>query len=91
MSEDTLIVTTRGAKGSEAFWYGDHYTVPARQPEQLIGGVGAGDAYLAGLLTGLSRYGKIERAMQLGASAAAEVLGEPGPRPTRSLAHLMIG
>ncbi|HET8627144.1 MAG TPA: carbohydrate kinase family protein [Thermomicrobiales bacterium] len=50
-----LIVTTFGAEGSEFDACGDVARIPAAPPERLVDPTGAGDAYRAGLLLGLTR------------------------------------
>ena len=57
-------------------------------PAQLEDTTGAGDAYAAGLLFGLSRDFELDRAGALGALAASEVISHFGARPSQSLRTL---
>ncbi|MCX4751296.1 PfkB family carbohydrate kinase [Kitasatospora sp. NBC_01287] len=51
-----LVVLTRGAGGALAFWrHGSHRVAPI--PVEVVDTVGAGDAFMAGLLGGLLRAG----------------------------------
>ncbi|MFF7635828.1 carbohydrate kinase [Kitasatospora sp. NPDC008050] len=55
-SGPSLVVLTLGASGARAFWrHGGHRVRPA--PAEVADTVGAGDAFMAGLLSGLLRAG----------------------------------
>ncbi len=54
-------------------------------PAQLIDTTGAGDAYAAGLLYGLSQEYDLARSGALGSLAASEVISHFGARPEQSL------
>lgn len=62
--------------------------VDAVKPAKLVDTTGAGDAYAAGLLYGLSQNFELGRAGALGSLAAAEVISHFGARPERSLKSL---
>ncbi|PJN01345.1 hypothetical protein CG740_19295 [Streptomyces sp. CB01201] len=77
-----LVVLTLGAAGAHAYWRGGHVAVPGRRVA-VVDTVGAGDAFMAGLLSGLMMRGLIaagpgpargERARQAlqGATAGAD-------------------
>ena len=51
----SLVIVTRGAKGSAIYQQGKRFTIPAAKPNQVIDPTGAGDAYRAGLLYGLQK------------------------------------
>ncbi|WP_240361717.1 carbohydrate kinase [Streptomyces sp. MBT27] len=51
-----LVVLTLGAEGAHAHWRGGDLVVPGRQVE-VVDTVGAGDAFMAGLLSGLMSRG----------------------------------
>ncbi|WP_431962946.1 carbohydrate kinase family protein [Actinacidiphila sp. bgisy160] len=52
-----LVVLTRGAEGSDAHWAsGGRHRVPAH-PVRVVDTIGAGDAFMAGLLAGLLSAG----------------------------------
>jgi fructokinase len=54
-----LVAITRGAEGSTAFARSGHLDVPAA-PTPVVDTVGAGDAYMAGLIAGLHREELLE-------------------------------
>jgi sugar/nucleoside kinase (ribokinase family) len=66
----------------------------AKVPARVLGGVvdttGAGDAYAAGFLYGLTHEHDLERCAQLGSLAAAEVISHVGPRPEQPLRDLAV-
>ncbi|MGW8332836.1 carbohydrate kinase family protein [Streptomyces sp. NPDC055897] len=51
-----LVVLTLGAAGAHAYWRGGHVAVPGRRVA-VVDTVGAGDAFMAGLLSGLMARG----------------------------------
>ncbi|MFB7747587.1 PfkB family carbohydrate kinase [Streptomyces sp. NPDC056132] len=53
-----LVVLTLGAAGAHAYWRGGHVAVPGRRVA-VVDTVGAGDAFMAGLLSGLMMRGLI--------------------------------
>lgn len=57
-------------------------------PERLVDSTGAGDAYAAGLLYGLSQNLSLEKCGALGSIAAAEVISHFGARPQQNLRQL---
>lgn len=59
-------------------------------PEKLVDTTGAGDAYAAGLLYGLSLGLTLSRCGALGSIAAAEVISHFGARPQKSLRKLAL-
>jgi len=67
---------------------GDIVRVAAAMPERLVDTTGAGDAYAAGLLYGLSLELDLGACGALGALAAAEAISHFGARPQTSLAKL---
>ncbi|HXI86103.1 MAG TPA: adenosine kinase [Parvularculaceae bacterium] len=84
-----LTAVTRSEKGSLLIpREGDIVEVAAVKPAKLVDTTGAGDAYAAGLLLGLSRALELETAGGLGALAAAEVISHFGARPEASLLKL---
>jgi len=62
--------------------------VPAVPPTKLVDTTGAGDAYAAGFLYGLSQDFDPARASAVGAVAAAEIISHYGARPETSLLDL---
>ena len=60
----------------------------AAEPVKVLDTTGAGDAYAAGFLYGVSRAQPLDVCGRLGAVAAAEVISHYGARPMVSLADL---
>lgn len=81
------VVVKKGAEGAEAFSHHEHSRLPARDVP-VIDTVGAGDAfvagYLSGFLSGLPLAKRLERANILG-SIAVSSKGDWEGLPTRSL------
>lgn len=59
-------------------------------PEKLVDTTGAGDAYAAGLLYGLSLALPLSKCGALGSIAAAEVISHFGARPQKNLRKLAV-
>lgn len=57
-----LIVLTRGSQGAEAFWGSSRHAMPPLQ-RPVTDTIGAGDAYMAGLLSGLLTAGLLGSAL----------------------------
>ncbi|MDX2814872.1 carbohydrate kinase [Streptomyces sp. PA03-5A] len=73
-----LVVLTRGAGGAEAHWApGGRHRVPAHRVE-VVDTIGAGDAFMAGLLAGLLSAGLLGGAAARGRLSAA---ADGGPVP----------
>jgi sugar/nucleoside kinase (ribokinase family) len=88
-----MFVTTKGENGAEAIKTGDRsWHVNAITPAQLVSTVGAGDAFIAGFLLGLSTGLDIAESLNRGVRCAAAILEELGARPpvSRSLNHLFL-
>lgn len=79
-AEGAMVALTRGAEGSELHADGVVHRVPAAAPERLVDPTGAGDAYIAGLLTGLRAGRAPEVAARMGALAATYVIEQQGPQ-----------
>jgi adenosine kinase len=74
------VARTRGGQGSELYIDGAVHRIPVAAADQVIDPTGAGDAYIAGLLTGL-RAGRVpEEAGRMGALAATFVIETQGPQ-----------
>ena len=67
---------------------GDIVEVAAAPPTELVDTTGAGDAYAAGLLYGLSRGFDLPKAGALGSISASEVISHFGARPEKVLKNL---
>jgi adenosine kinase len=72
------IVVTRGASGSTVISQDFRLDVPAARAEQVIEPTGVGDAYRAGLLTGIVRGYPWEVTCRLASLAAVYVIEQPG-------------
>ncbi|MFI6475909.1 carbohydrate kinase [Streptomyces sp. NPDC050516] len=53
----SLVVVTLGEEGARAFWRHGDCRLPPRRIDRVVDTVGAGDAFMAGLLSGLLRTG----------------------------------
>ncbi len=73
-------VITRGDQGSVASVVGTTYTRPADPVSRVVDTTGAGDAYAAGYLYGLTRNWSVERCMDLASEVAAGTISHMGGR-----------
>ncbi|MGP3984517.1 PfkB family carbohydrate kinase [Streptomyces sp. KR80] len=96
-----LVVLTRGAEGSTAFTPRGHRVAVPPVPVRVVNTIGAGDAFTAGLLTGLARADLLHRTaltgitadqarrvLTLGAQVAASVCAQAGSEPADAAACL---
>jgi sugar/nucleoside kinase (ribokinase family) len=86
--ECEIAALTRGALGSVVVNGTDRYAIEAVPIAQLVDTTGAGDAYAAGFLYGLTRGLSLATCGDLGALGASEVISHLGPRPEVALAEL---
>jgi sugar/nucleoside kinase (ribokinase family) len=84
-SSCSIAAITLGAKGSILISGNETISVAAIPPVQLVDTTGAGDAYAAGVLFGLSEGKSLAEAGRIGSFAASEVISHMGPRPARPL------
>ncbi|MFA7276400.1 MAG: adenosine kinase [Pseudobdellovibrionaceae bacterium] len=84
-----ISVVTRGKNGSYIVTKDTTYKIDAIPPQQLIDTTGAGDAYAAGFLFGLTEGLPLPECGRLGSLAASEVISHLGPRPMVSLKTLV--
>ncbi|MGB7338170.1 MAG: carbohydrate kinase family protein [Phototrophicaceae bacterium] len=75
-----LLVITHGGDGSEIFQNGNSLTVPTFTPDAIVDPTGAGDAYRAGFIAGLSKDLSLELCGMVGALCATYVLEHNGPQ-----------
>jgi adenosine kinase len=73
-----MIITTLGDKGALISTKGSDIEVPAAKAHDIMDPTGAGDAFRAGLLRGLSKQRSIEEAVRMGAVAAAYAVEKYG-------------
>lgn len=75
-----LLVITHGADGSEIYANGDVLTVPSFEPHSIVDPTGAGDAYRAGFVVGLSKELPLKLCGSMGALCATYALEHNGPQ-----------
>ncbi len=78
-----MIITTLGEKGSRIGANGADMLIPVAGVSEILDPTGAGDAYRAGLLKGLSLNKGIEQAARMGAVAAAYAVEKYGTQEHR--------
>ena len=86
--EVALAALTRSEAGSVIVQGGKTVTVAA-EPAKVVDTTGAGDAYAAGFLFGLTGNRSLAACGRLGSIAAAEVIGHFGARPLADLQKLI--
>lgn len=74
----TLITVTLGADGSRSFLKGMEYFIKAVEVKNITDTTGCGDAYQAAFSVSYLKERNIEKAMQSGSIAAAEILTHMG-------------
>ncbi len=77
------LVMTQGAAGSIVATGGQLFVQPAVPVPKVVDSTGAGDAYAAGILFGLSRNKPIPDCMEIAADIASEVIRHIGGRSDR--------
>jgi len=75
---NTLITVTLGADGSRSFLKGIEYFTKAVEVKNITDTTGCGDAYQAAFTISYFKERNIEKAMQAGSNAAAEILTHIG-------------
>jgi len=80
---NAILVTTRGAEGSRAHEGATTVDVPALVAENAVDPTGAGDAYLAGLVSALSSGRSVEEAMRVGTLAGRYAVEQKGTQSHR--------
>ncbi|HET7604508.1 MAG TPA: adenosine kinase [Sphingomicrobium sp.] len=83
------LVITRGAEGALAAERGECVEVAAAPADQVVDTTGAGDLFAAGFLAARLREQPLERCLETGALAAAEVISHFGARPEADLRQLV--
>lgn len=70
----SMQVHKRGAQGVQAYYNGESWSLPP-SPTEVVCAIGAGDAFAAGFLYGLSRGLQVPDCLRYGNAAAAIVVG----------------
>jgi sugar/nucleoside kinase (ribokinase family) len=83
-----LAALTRSEAGSLILQGGETVRVAA-EPARLVDSTGAGDAYAAGFLAGLTAGKALDVCGRMGSIAAAEIISHYGARPEADLRKLM--
>ena len=83
------LVVTRSADGAVAVSNGEHAEVPAEPIAAVVDTTGAGDLFAAGFLAARCRARPLERCLEAGALAAAEVISHFGARPEANLKEIV--
>ncbi|MEO5611741.1 MAG: adenosine kinase [Sphingomicrobium sp.] len=83
------LVVTRGAAGALAVEGGRRIAIPAVPVDKVVDTTGAGDLFAAGFLAARCRGHGLERCLEAGALAAAEVISHFGARPEADLRELV--
>ena len=84
-----IAVLTRSEKGAVVVAGEDAHVVDAEPVAHVVDTTGAGDAYAAGFLWGLTRGLRLETCARVAAIAAAEAISHVGARAETSLAGLV--
>jgi adenosine kinase len=80
LGKGRMVAVTKGAAGSEIHSPDGLARIPPAIVDAPVDPTGAGDAYVAGLLTGLRAGAAADVAGRMGSVAAAYVVGERGPQ-----------
>jgi len=83
------LVVTRGAAGSMALEDEQQVEIPAAPVDRVVDTTGAGDLFAAGFLAARCRGHGLQRCLEAGALAAAEVIAHFGARPEADLKQLV--
>lgn len=87
-SDCDIAALTRSEKGSVIVRGDEVHIVDAEAVDHIVDTTGAGDAYAAGFLHGLTSGQPLDRCARLGGIAAAEIISHVGARPDVSLKEL---
>ncbi len=82
---EQLVITTQGEHGAAARQAGQVWHAAAAKPIRFVSSVGAGDAFIAGLLLALSNGANVQTSLAAAIDAATAILGETGARPALNL------
>lgn len=88
-SKCEVAALTRSEKGSVVVAGDEVHVIDAEPVAHVVDSTGAGDAYAAGFLYGLTRGRPLAACGRVGGIAAAEVISHVGARPEEPLAELV--
>ncbi|MHA1768197.1 MAG: PfkB family carbohydrate kinase, partial [Promethearchaeota archaeon] len=74
------LIITKGDSGSELFSEGEKIMIGICPPNMIIDTTGAGDAFRAGLLYGISRNFSLKKSCQIGATLSSFTVETLGPQ-----------
>ncbi|MFH1427146.1 MAG: carbohydrate kinase family protein, partial [Patescibacteria group bacterium] len=78
-----ILITTKGAKGSQIFSNGKLFKIPPAKPKNTSDPTGAGDAYRAGLIKGLISGWSLEKTGRLASLVAVYTVEKYGTQTHR--------
>jgi sugar/nucleoside kinase (ribokinase family) len=85
----STLVVTRGAAGALGMERSNRVQIKAAPVDRVVDTTGAGDLFAAGFLAARCRARPLERCLQAGAQAAAEIISHFGARPEGNLKDLV--
>ncbi len=88
-SKIATLIVTRGPAGAIGIEGGRRIEMPAAPVERIVDTTGAGDLFAAGFLAARCRGHGLDRCLEVGALAAAEVISHFGARPEADLRELV--
>ena len=74
------LIITKGDKGSELYTDGEKILIGICAPNKVIDTTGAGDAFRAGLLYGISQNFSLKKSCQIGATLSSFSVETIGPQ-----------
>jgi sugar/nucleoside kinase (ribokinase family) len=83
------LVVTRGAAGAIGVEDGQRVEVPAAPVAKIVDTTGAGDLFAAGFVAARCRGHGLDKCLETGAIAAAEIISHFGARPETDLRELV--
>ena len=88
-SDCEIAALTLGERGSVIVCHDELHIINAEPVEQVLDTTGAGDAYAAGFLYGLTENQPLNECARLGSICSAEIISHVGARPSVSLKNLI--
>ncbi|NUT00796.1 MAG: adenosine kinase [Sphingomonas sp.] len=85
----STLVVTRGSAGALGIERGNRVQINAAPVEKVVDTTGAGDLFAAGFLAARCRARPLDRCLEAGAQAAAEIISHFGARPEANLKEIV--